>query len=110
MVFTLPLVGFAQTDYFYVLGPFVFHGFIVVTICVIVKQIIKNVETVESQHQTASGNGMKTNCYVKRDFIRTKCTAYKDFWNNLRSIIRYHLFYSWERLLDYVADPLINSP
>lgn len=43
-------------------------------------------------------------------YCRTKFTAYKDFWNNLRSIIRYHLFYSWERLLDYVADPLINSP
>lgn len=43
-------------------------------------------------------------------YCRSKFTAYKDFWNNLRSIIRYHLFYSWERLLDYVADPLINSP
>lgn len=43
-------------------------------------------------------------------YCRSKFTAYKDFWNNLRSIIRYHLFYSWERLLDYVAEPLINSP
>ena len=43
-------------------------------------------------------------------YCRTKFTAYKDFWNNLRSIIRYHLFSSWERLLDYVADPIINSP
>ena len=43
-------------------------------------------------------------------YCRTQFTAYKDFWNNLRSIIRYHLFYNWERLLDYVADPLINSP
>lgn len=41
---------------------------------------------------------------------RTEFTAYKEFWNNLRSVIRYNIFYNWERLLDYVAEPSVNSP
>ncbi|MCK5542213.1 MAG: transposase [Desulfobacterales bacterium] len=36
---------------------------------------------------------------------RTEFTAYKEFWNNLRSIIRHFVFSDWEGLLDYVADP-----
>ena len=41
---------------------------------------------------------------------RMQFTAYTDFWNNLRTVIRYTIFYNWERLLDYVADPSKNSP
>ena len=41
---------------------------------------------------------------------RMQFTAYTDFWNNLRSVIRYTIFYNWERLLDYVAEPSKNSP
>lgn len=41
---------------------------------------------------------------------RAQFSAYKEFWGNLRYIIRYHVFSSWETLLDFVTDPLKNSP
>lgn len=43
-------------------------------------------------------------------YCRSQFSAQDEFWNNLRYVIRYFIFYEWEALLDYVADPTGKPP